>query len=69
MKSMYRAKEIFPVHKVLIVTQQYYLYRVIYVARILGLDAYGVSSDTMSYSGQFLQDIREIFARNKDFFL
>lgn len=66
-ESMYRAKEIFKAEKVLIVTQEYHLYRAIYDARALGLDAYGVASDPRTYSGQEYRDIREILARNKDF--
>lgn len=66
-ESMYRAKEIFKAEKILIVTQNYHLYRAIYDARALGLDAYGVASDPRSYSGQLYRDIREILARNKDF--
>lgn len=65
-ESMYRAKEIFQAKKILIVTQEYHLYRAIYVARSLGLDAYGVSADYRGYSGQFARDVREILARNKD---
>lgn len=66
-ESMYRARDIFKAKKVLIVTQQYHLYRAIYVARALGLDAYGVTSDIREYGGQVFRDIREILARNKDF--
>lgn len=66
-ESMYRAKEIFKAEKILIVTQKYHLYRAIYDARALGLDAYGVASDPRSYAGQLYRDIREILARNKDF--
>ncbi len=66
-ESMYRAKEIFKAEKILIVTQDYHLYRAIYDARALGLEAYGVASDPRSYSGQLYRDIREILARNKDF--
>ena len=66
-ESMYRAKKIFKAEKVLIVTQDYHLYRAIYDARALGLDAYGVASNPRSYSGQLYRDIREILARNKDF--
>ena len=66
-ESMYRAKEIFKAEKILIVTQNYHLYRAIFDARALGLDAYGVASDPRSYSGQLYRDIREILARNKDF--
>lgn len=66
-ESMYRAKEIFEAKKVIIVTQEYHLYRAIYNARKLGLDAYGISSDLRSYGGQEYRDFREILARNKDF--
>lgn len=65
-ESMYRAKEIFQAKKVLIVTQEYHLYRAIYIAQKLGLDAWGVACDTQTYYGQTLRDIREILARNKD---
>ena len=67
-ESMYRAKEIFKAEKILIVTQGYHLHRAIYDARKLGLDAYGVPSDIRDYGGQIFRDIREILARNKDFF-
>ncbi len=66
-ESMYRAKEIFQAEKILIVTQKYHLYRAVYNARALGLDAYGVTSDPRTYVGQTYRDIREILARNKDF--
>lgn len=66
-ESMYRAKEIFNAEKILIVTQEYHLYRAIYDARALGLEAYGVASNPRSYSNQIYRDIREILARNKDF--
>ena len=66
-ESMYRAKEIFKAEKILIVTQDYHLYRAIYDARALGIEAYGVASNPRTYSGQLYRDLREILARNKDF--
>lgn len=66
-ESMYRAKEIFQAEKILIVTQDYHLYRAIYDARAMGLDAWGVASNPREYGGQLYRDIREILARNKDF--
>lgn len=66
-ESMYRAKEVFGAKKIIIVTQKYHLYRAIYIANSLGLEAYGVACDYRSYSGQFYRDVREILARNKDF--
>lgn len=66
-ETMYRAKEIFGAKRVLVVTQKYHLYRSLYIADKLGLDAYGVASDLESYRGQFRRDIREVLARSKDF--
>ena len=66
-ESIYRAKEIFGADKVIIVTQEYHLHRALYVAKSLGIDAYGVSADYRTYAGQFVRDMREILARNKDF--
>lgn len=66
-ESLYRAKEIFKVKKIIIVTQEYHLYRALYIAKQLGIEAYGVSADPRQYAGQFSREIREIFARDKDF--
>ena len=66
-ESMYRAREIFGVKKVLIVTQGYHLYRAVYDARALGLDAYGAPADLRKYAGQALREVREVLARAKDF--
>lgn len=67
-ESMYRAKSIFEAKKIIIVTQEYHLYRAIYIAKSLGLDAYGVASDPRQYVGQNYREAREILARYKDFF-
>ena len=66
-ESIYRAKEIFQARKILIVTQEYHLYRALHIANRLGLEAYGVSSDYRTYVGQSMRDFREILARDKDF--
>lgn len=68
-ESMYRAKDIFCAEKIIIVSQEYHLYRAIYTARALGMEAYGVAADYRTYSGQLYRDIREILARDKDFFV
>ena len=65
-ESIYRAKEIFQADKILIVTQEYHLYRALYIADQLGVEAYGVSSDYHTYVGQFMRDFREMLARAKD---
>lgn len=67
-ESIYRAKEIFGADKIIIVTQKYHLYRALYVAKRLGVEAYGVASDYHIYRGQRMRDMREILARCKDFF-
>ena len=65
-ESMYRAKEVFQAKKIIIVSQEYHLYRAIYIARQLGMDAYGVAADYRSYVGQSARDFREVLARVKD---
>ena len=66
-ESIYRAKEIFEAKKVVIVTQKYHLYRALYIANKLELEAYGVNSDPRQYVGSTYRELREILARNKDF--
>lgn len=67
-ESMYRAKEIFKADKVVIVSQEYHLYRAVYIAEKLGIKAYGVNSDYRIYGGEKYREEREILARVKDFF-
>lgn len=66
-ESIYRAKEIFDADNIVIVTQEYHLYRALYIADKLDINAYGVNSDPRKYSGQTFRELREILARNKDF--
>ena len=66
-ESVYRAKEVFQARRVIIVTQEYHLYRALMVAREMGLEAYGVAVNYRTYVGQTARDIREILARVKDF--
>ncbi|MGL4343670.1 MAG: SanA/YdcF family protein [Cellulosilyticaceae bacterium] len=67
-ESMYRAKEIFLSKKVIIVSQAYHLPRSVYIARTLGLEAYGVAAEQIEYPNQMKRDVREFLARVKDFF-
>ena len=66
-ESIRRACELYGVERMVIVTQEYHLYRALYIAEQMGIDAYGVSADVRSYRGQLLRDVREVAARCKDF--
>lgn len=65
--SIYRAKAIFGAKKIVIVTQEYHLYRALYIANSLGIEAYGVGADPRQYAGAAYREVREILARDKDF--
>lgn len=67
-ESMYRARHVFGVDRIIVVTQTYHLYRALYAAQGLGMDAVGIPTDYHAYSNQAQYDIREIPARSKDFF-
>ena len=67
-ETVYRAKEIFETDNIIIVSQEYHLYRALYIAKKLGVKAVGVSADLNTYRGQTKRDLREILARDKDFF-
>ncbi len=65
--SIYRARDIFEAKKIVIVSQRYHLYRALYIAKSLGLEALGVAAEDIKYSGDLGREIREILARDKDF--
>lgn len=63
--TMYRAKEIFQAQKVVIVTQKFHISRAVYLARALGLEAYGVACDQGEYTHKVRNELRETLARVK----
>ena len=67
-ESVQRAKEVFGERNILLVTQGYHLYRALYIARQMGLEAWGVAADPRRYAGQVFREAREVLARDKDFF-
>lgn len=67
-ETMYRARHVFGAERVVIATQTYHLYRAIYDAQGVGMEAIGVPSDYGDYANQLWYDVREVFARTKDFF-
>ncbi len=66
--SMYRAKKVFEVKSMMIVTQKYHLYRALFLARSLGMIADGIDCQKKVYHGQTMRDLREILARDKAVF-
>lgn len=66
-ESVQRCLENYQLDKILLVTQKYHLYRAVYLANQLGLESYGIIADQRTLSGQCFREIREIFARDKDF--
>lgn len=65
-ESMYRAKEIFEAENLVVVTQKYHMYRALYDAKALGIEAKGVICDTKVYRGDRYRKLREAAARIKD---
>lgn len=61
--TMYRARDIFGVRSLLVTTQSFHLPRSVFIARRLGMEAYGMNADI----GQILlrNNIREVFANEK----
>ena len=65
--TIYRAKEIFLCDKVLIITQEFHIFRSLYIAKKLDLEAEGLSATLRHYSEETKFELREILARDKDF--
>lgn len=68
-ESMERARDVFKVRSAIVVSQTYHEYRALYIGKKLGLELAGVAADQEKYSGQPYRELREIAARNKDFFM
>lgn len=66
-ESVYRAQAIFEVEQAIIVSQRYHLYRALYTAEQLGIQACGAPADKVRYGGQTYRELREFLARSKDF--
>jgi SanA protein len=61
--TMYRARNIFKVSSILIVSQSFHLPRAVFIARELGIDAYGINADIGHIP--FSNYTREVFANEK----
>jgi len=69
-ESMYRARNVFEVYDLIIVTQQFHISRAVSMARSLGMDAVGYGINQDRFRGRNLRNwhIREYFARVKAFY-
>jgi len=67
-ESIYRAEYIFGISKMIIVTQEYHLYRAIYIANSMDIDVVGVNATKNILSGHTARVSREFLAQTKDFF-
>ncbi len=60
--SCYRAKEIFDLKELIVVTQGYHLPRALYLCNKLGIETVGVGADRREYQGMIQRELREIGA-------
>lgn len=67
-ESVYRAHAVFLVDRMIVVTQQYHLYRALKACDALGIEAKGVASNQQKYAGRHYREAREVLARGKDLF-
>lgn len=69
-ETMYNVVKEMGIKSVIVVTQKYHTYRAVYIARKMGAEADGFSSNYREYifMAQRQRDIREVAARIKDFF-
>ncbi len=67
--SMYRARDVFQVRDVIVVTQAFHLPRAVFLARSLGLEAVGLVADRRTYTqaSRLKSAVREPLARVKSF--
>ncbi len=64
--SMVRARKVFGVKNVIVVTQGFHMPRALYLARAAGLSARGLDADLRGYGAQGKKsDVREVLARVK----
>ena len=71
-ESMYRGRDVFLMNDFIVVTQEFHMARSIYIARKLGLNAYGyVAKEITPFSKatHAKWNVREFLARVKSFFL
>lgn len=66
-ESVYNTVRTLGYRDIIVVTQEYHLYRAMYMIKRMGADADGFATDYRAYSMQIKRDVREYVARCKDF--
>lgn len=67
-ESAMRAKEVFHARKLVLVSQAYHLYRALYLADSVGIEAVGCRAAPRIFRHELYYQTREALARTKDFF-
>jgi vancomycin permeability regulator SanA len=63
--SMWRARDVFRVRRMIVVTQRFHLPRALFIARSLGLEASGAPADRRPYRGAVYHELREVLSRTR----
>ena len=67
-ESMWRARHVFGADRIIVATQAYHLYRAMFAADCLGMQAWGVPCDKGAYDNPRAYSVREVLARTKDIY-
>jgi len=60
--SCFRAREIFSLTKVIVITQKFHLDRAMYICGTLGIETYGFAADRNVYENSFYNYVRDTYA-------
>lgn len=60
--TCFRAKEIFGIHKAILVTQEFHQARTLYLCNNLGVDSIGITANRRKYEGERFWAVREFFS-------
>lgn len=66
-ESVENLKNIYNAGRVVIITQDFHLYRALFISEKLGIEAYGLEAAHDHFTHHYYSSLREIAARNKDF--
>lgn len=67
-ETMYRAQSIFGIHRAVVVTQKYHLFRALFDASAFGMEVNGTMAEGHEFAAMPRWEAREVLARCKDVF-